>query len=176
MDLLEQQSLIGILNHCCMVGGRKPASAATEISIPDRDLSWPSIFNDITVASRKLILSSDAELYKTVLQSTWWRKPSSTETEIRCTRSLYPSGVTPLFQAQNHHSDNSNSGDYQMVSIEQLALFDLHLYTVRQIAKTDSGVFQIKKAQPCIEYEQIELNLFPKQFYQTPFELLILAA
>jgi hypothetical protein len=81
------------LGHCTSVGGRKPTSSVGEISIPDRDYRsldnlkttfLPSSFDYTEQEPQIYSLSSLTELIKLVLISRWWRQPSSTETELRC--------------------------------------------------------------------------------------------
>jgi hypothetical protein len=62
------------------------------------------------------------------------------------------------------------------MSGEQLVLFDMELYTVKQVAPVNSKKFQVEEIQQCVRYEQLELDLFPQQPHQIPRELLILAA
>ncbi|MFB2877928.1 hypothetical protein [Floridanema aerugineum] len=99
----------------CEVGGHQPTSSEAEISIPDRDeilrcqrYGNGSIFalhslDNTRKFTRILKWSSDSLLKKLdrlVLNFTWWRKPSSTETEIRYTRCLHPLGVQAFYKAK----------------------------------------------------------------------------
>jgi hypothetical protein len=132
------------LGHCHSVGGRKPTSSVGEISIPDRDYRsldslkttfLPSSFNYTEQVPQIFFLSSHTALYKTMLTSRWWRQPSSTETELRCSDAytcptfiglragfishLHPTvatntsirlTLTRLFEDKSHHSQNLNGG------------------------------------------------------------------
>ncbi|MDM9381628.1 hypothetical protein QUB80_13045 [Chlorogloeopsis sp. ULAP01] len=59
---------------------------------------------------------------------------------------------------------------------EQLVLFDVELYTIEQVVPVNSKEFQVEEVQQCVEYKQLELDLFPQQPHQIPQELLRLAA
>ena len=132
------------LGHCNSVGGRKPTSSVGEISIPDRDYRsldnlkttfLPSSFDYTEQEPQIYSLSSLTELIELVLISRWWRQPSSTETELRCSDAytcptfiglgvgfisfLYPTvatntsirlTLTRLFEDKSHHSQNLNGG------------------------------------------------------------------
>lgn len=144
MDCWVAQSLKGILSHCHSVEGRKPTSSVGEISIPERDYRslkslkttfLPSSFNYTEQEPQIFLLSSHTVLPKLVLTSRWWRQPSSTETEIRCSDAytcpksmelgrgfisyLSPTVATntsirltftSLFEDKSHHSQNMNGG------------------------------------------------------------------
>jgi len=47
----------------------------------------------------------------------------------------------------------------------QLELFDLRLYTSDQPTVADGEAEQFEEIQPCVEYEQLELDLFPQPPY-----------
>lgn len=57
----------------------------------------------------------------------------------------------------------------------QLELFDLRPYTSKQPTAVDGDEEQLEEIRQCVEYEQLELDLFP-QSYKTPTELVRLAA
>lgn len=58
----------------------------------------------------------------------------------------------------------------------QLELFDLQSYTSEQPSVTEEVVELVEEIQQLSNYVQLELELFPQQFYKTPSELFILAA
>jgi hypothetical protein len=58
----------------------------------------------------------------------------------------------------------------------QLELFDLRAYTSEQASATDGEEEQIEAVSPCVEYKQLELDLFPQTSYTIPIEVLKLAA
>ena len=59
---------------------------------------------------------------------------------------------------------------------KQLELFDLRHYTFKQPTAVDGDEEQVEEIRQCVEYEQMELDLFPQQSYETPTELVRLAA
>jgi hypothetical protein len=66
-----------------------------------------------------------------------------------------------------------------MGSYVQLELFDLGPYTSEQPSVTEDVGEWVEEIQQLLNYEQLELDLFPlfpQQSYKTPLELLILAA
>ncbi|GAX36487.1 hypothetical protein [Nodularia sp. NIES-3585] len=62
------------------------------------------------------------------------------------------------------------------MSGEQLVLFDVEIYTVKEVLPVNSKEFHVEEVQNCDEWKQLELNLFPQQPYQISRKLLILAA
>lgn len=204
------QSLIGILGHCHSVEGRKPTSSVGEISIPERDYRsinslrttfLPSNFNYTEQETQMFFLSSRTELKKLVLTSRWWRQPSSTETEIRCSdaytcpksmelgrgfMSCLSSTVatntsirltfTRLFEDIQSPFTKYEWRFGYMGNHKQLELFDLHDYTSEQPTVIDGKQQQFEKVRQCIQDKQLELDLFPQQSYKTPKKSLRLAA
>ena len=63
-----------------------------------------------------------------------------------------------------------------MGNYEQLELFDLRAYTSEQPAAIDREEEQFEEVRQCIQYKQLELDLFPQQSYKTPKEQVRLAA
>jgi hypothetical protein len=59
---------------------------------------------------------------------------------------------------------------------EQLELFDLRPYTSSQLADKGNEVLQIVRVRSQIEYEQLELDLFPQQSEKALTEFTKLAA
>jgi hypothetical protein len=59
---------------------------------------------------------------------------------------------------------------------KQLELFDLRTYTSEQPAVIDSEEEQFEEVRQCVQYKQLELDLFPQQSYKTPKEQVRLAA
>ena len=59
---------------------------------------------------------------------------------------------------------------------KQLELFDLRAYTSEQPAAIDREEEQFEEVRQCIQYKQLELDLFPQQSYKTPKEQVRLAA
>ncbi|MEG4865464.1 MULTISPECIES: hypothetical protein [unclassified Microcoleus] len=58
----------------------------------------------------------------------------------------------------------------------QLELFDLRLYTSEQPTVADGEAEQFEEIQQCVEYEQLELDLFPQPSYVRPKTFVRLAA
>jgi len=67
-----------------------------------------------------------------------------------------------------------------MENPEQLVLFDLEPYTVKQCTATDCEEYQVKEIQSQnqsqVEYVQLELDLFPRSSYPIPLDLPQMAA
>ena len=63
-----------------------------------------------------------------------------------------------------------------MESYKQLELFDLQPYTSKQPTAIDGEEELFEEIQECVEYKQLELNLFPQLSDETPTELVRLAA
>jgi len=61
-------------------------------------------------------------------------------------------------------------------SYKQLELFDLQPYTSKQPTAIDDEEEPFEEIQQCVEYKQLELDLFPQLSDKTPIELLRLAA
>jgi hypothetical protein len=59
---------------------------------------------------------------------------------------------------------------------KQLELFDLRAYRSEQPAAIDCEEEQFEEVRQCIQYKQLELDLFPQQSYKTPKEQVRLAA
>lgn len=58
----------------------------------------------------------------------------------------------------------------------QLELFDLRLYTSEQPTVVDGEAEPFEEIQPCVEYRQLELDLFPQISYVRPKTFVRLAA
>jgi len=63
-----------------------------------------------------------------------------------------------------------------MENHKQLELFDLRAYTSEQPTAIDREEEQFEEVRQCIQYKQLELELFPQQSYKTPKEQVRLAA
>lgn len=63
-----------------------------------------------------------------------------------------------------------------MENYVQLELFDLGLYTSEQSTAIDGETQQFEEVLPCVEYEQLELDLFPQPSYVIPKMFVRLAA
>jgi len=138
-----------------------------------------------------LFWSSDTELIKTVLTSRWWRQPSSTETEIRCSDAYAPmsmelgigfilyldlaivtnTGIRPTLTRLFFQGQKSPFKKYEwrfsyMGNHKQLELFDLRAYTSEQPAVIDSEEEHFDDVRQCVQYEQLELDLFPQLSYK----------
>ncbi len=165
--------------------GRKPTRAASEISIPNRDFeslillkAMPILaYNNFTPRCYKSCYCLPMLiLINPMLALTRWCEPSSAETETRCDRCLHPSdanlpllGKKPLF--------NKTEWRFRyMGKFKQLELFDLQPYTSEQLTAIDGEVERFEKIRQGVEYEQLELDLFPQPFYETFIELVRLAA
>ncbi|ULP72393.1 hypothetical protein [Nodularia sphaerocarpa] len=59
---------------------------------------------------------------------------------------------------------------------KQLELFDLSLYTSEHFTANDGKKQQIEEVPQYIEYEQLELDLFPQPTCLMPVEFIRLAA
>ncbi|MBE9129256.1 MULTISPECIES: hypothetical protein [unclassified Coleofasciculus] len=59
---------------------------------------------------------------------------------------------------------------------KQLELFDLRTYTSKQSAAIDREEKQFEEVRQCVQYKQLELDLFPQQSYKTLKEQVRLAA
>ncbi|BAY20939.1 hypothetical protein NIES2100_06830 [Calothrix sp. NIES-2100] len=59
---------------------------------------------------------------------------------------------------------------------KQLELFDLSLYTSEHFTAKDGKEKQFEEVPQYIEYEQLELDLFPEPTCSIPIELMKLAA
>ena len=95
MDCVAFQSLIGICINCNSVRGHQSTSSLTEFSIPDRDCIFNTlVFQLYRFMGHKIKWSSDSGLIKPMLKLCTMAKPSSTETEIRCSLCLHLFNVT----------------------------------------------------------------------------------
>ncbi|RUS94866.1 hypothetical protein DSM107003_35430 [Trichormus variabilis SAG 1403-4b] len=63
-----------------------------------------------------------------------------------------------------------------MVFYKQLELFDLSIYTSEHSNATDGKQEQVKEVPQCVEYEQLELDLFPEPSYLIPIKFMEFAA
>jgi hypothetical protein len=189
MDCVVNRTLIGILSHRFSVRGRKPSSSANEISIPDRDwqhlrcwVSLPSIRNYTVFGELNYKWSSYAELKIFMLNWLWWRKPSRTGNEIRCNLYFSPSSATvSTWRQQPPFCKSKFTWRTNCMEYEQLELFDLRVYTSKEVPIPDVSMplaikaKQIVRVSNCGEYQQLELDLFPQNAYEV-VESIALAA
>jgi hypothetical protein len=58
-----------------------------------------------------------------------------------------------------------------MENYEQLVLFNLEAYTCGPSATAQDGENPVEEAQSCLEYEQLELELFLPTSHKTPLRV-----
>src|SRR4028119_1894475 len=132
--------------------------------------------NNFTPQGGRFLTRLPMLIFEAMLTLARWRQPSSAETEIRCDRCLHPSDANvPLLRKKPSFTKTEWRFRY-MESYKQLELFDLQPYTSKQPTAIDGEEELFEEIQQCVEYKQLELDLFPQLSDKTPIELLRLAA
>ncbi|AFY46835.1 hypothetical protein Nos7524_0936 [Nostoc sp. PCC 7524] len=170
----------------------KRLRTVSEVSIPDRDYCLPICCEasfattnlDITLFSQKikflftkmnclLILNSIKLCYH---HDQVWLQRLSTGTETRWTI-FYPSDAHCfLISSQKPPAKQFNWRFSYMENHKQLELFDLRSYTSNQPSLIHGQEQQIKETRSCIEYKQLELDLFPQKSHKNPKQFVRLVA
>lgn len=105
-----------------------------------------------------------------------WLQRLSTGTETRWTI-FYSSDVHCfLISSQKPPAKQLNWRFSYMENHKQLELFDLRLYTSNQPSLINEQEEQVKETRSCIEYKQMELDLFPQKSHEIPQRLVRLVA
>ncbi len=204
MDCLNCQALIGILETCRLLsisgyslqgwaGRRKRLSTASEVSIPARDFFHPLITlegNPLVFLNHCTRFGSRYDQGKSLyglpklnslmlcydIQQGWLQR-LSTRTETRWTAfEPFSDAIYAFLRLQASIQKQYQWRLRYMDNYVQLELFDLGLYTSEQPTAIDGETEQFEEVPPCVEYEQLELDLFPQPSYVIPKMFVRLAA
>lgn len=192
-DYKIEQAFINLLHGLQAWAVRhKRLRTVSEVSIPNRDYClpmcceanftitqlyftlFPQKIKFILIRRNGLLLLNSNKLCYHHHQV--WLQRLSTETETRRTIIYSSDAHCFLVFSQKPPTKQLNWRFSYMGNHKQLELFDLHLYTSKQPSMLDEREAQIKEARPCVEYEQLELDLFPKKSHKNPKQFMRLVA
>ncbi len=170
----------------------KRLRTVSEVSIPNRDYCSPIDCEEsftitkfrfyINLSKKKfifiklnslLILNSYEVCYH---HHHVWLQRLSAGTETRWTMIYSSDAHCFLVSSPKPPTKQLNWRFSYMGNHKQLELFDLRLYTSKQPSVLNAREVQVRETRPCVEYKQLELDLFPHKSHENPKHLVRLLA